>query len=180
MSGNRSGTIKRIGVVAAFVALLVGFILWQTSNVRGYEQVREGYLYQATAQSPEEFAAAALKIEPQGIILAGSDQELNEPTMASAFDYAAKNHLKFLLIHLGAGVPLTPEQYQNVAKFVSQPRNQPTLLLDTDGVRGAKIAAVYRLREMKLPAEQVEKLAAAHAPDAKSADELREFVKTCN
>lgn len=174
-SGTRN-VIVRATVIAAVVALLCAWIFWP-APVTHYECVVKDDVYRASANAPNQFVAASLKVEPQSVMVIGSESEVRSETMVTAENYAFKNHLKAIRVAVAPGMEPTAVEIARVVEFLGKPKNLPSLMIDMDGVRSGMLAAAYRLDVKKMPLDEVVKLAAI--PDATPADTeaIRAFAR---
>lgn len=179
MTDARRTVTLRVAILVGFVGLLLWFFLWRPGQVWQYEVIDEGVLYRCSARTGEEFAAAAMKVYPQGLIVAGTSEQLASEALTAATNYGHKNRTRAANFTVEAGQPPSDDQLRRFLDYTANPRRQPVLIADADGRPTRMLAAAYRLATMKMPLEEVEKLAAGEGADPEIVAQVRQFARDC-
>ena len=127
-------------------------------------------------RSEEDFTAAALAANPNSIAIVGSESERREPLWDHARSFGYRNNLRVLPLGIEVADDPRDEQIDDLLEFMKR-RPAPLLLVDIGGVRAGKMVAAYRLRAMKLPLEEVLRLAALDDAPEDNAEKIRDFAR---
>ena len=158
---ERKAVLIRVAIITATL-LLAWLLFFRSGPTWQYEVVQEGVLYRASARTEGEFVAATLKISLQGMVVAGTTEQVLDDAgvLVTAQNYGHKNRARVTSIRVEQKETPTREDAKRFIDYVGLPQRRPVLLVDTDGRLAGMLTAAYRLEVLKMPLKEVQERAA--------------------
>ena len=174
---ERNPVLIRTAILVAVVGLIAWFLIWGTGHAWQYEIVQDGVLYRGSARTDDEFVAAELKVEPVGMIVVGTAEQLHDGALVTAQNYGNHNKTRVMTLTINPQEAPTDDQVKRFIDYVGLERRRPVLLVDTDGRTAGMLVAAYRLGVLQMPLGEVEKLAALKDAPAKTVEQVRLYAQ---
>ena len=173
---DRKRVIVRVAMLAA-VVLLACYLLFGGGRTWQYEAVQDGVLYRASARTNDEFVAASLSVPLQGVVVAGSDEQIRGEVLSAATNYGYKNRARVMSVAVKPEETPSADQLKGFFEFVGTARRRPVLLVDCDGRLAGMLAAAYRLGVLKMPLSEVKDRAVLKDAPAETVAKVQRFAQ---
>jgi hypothetical protein len=123
----------------------------------------------------QETINAADQCHARSLVLLMSSEDHNGPIAAAVLKYGFRNQLKVVPVAIEAGPP-TQKDLESIFHLRGDSRRPPILLVSPDGKLAGMAAAAYRLKSMKMPLQDVLRLAEVPGASEQTNKTIRDFA----
>jgi hypothetical protein len=123
----------------------------------------------------QETINAADMCHARSLVLLLSPEERNGPIFDAVIKYSFRSKLKVIELGIAAGPP-TQKDLEIISHLRKDARKPPILLVSGDGRLAGMAAAAYRLKLMKMPLQDVLRLAEVPGASEQTTKAIRDFA----
>ena len=169
------------GVEKRLLALCGVLLWWFWFDTYHLITVHEGVLYRGGNRGVREFRTAVRKARPETVICIVDDRELVAEEYVAEQAFPDSNGIEFVRIPIIKGDWPTTEQVRQSLDIATNPRRQPVLFHDNEGIgRAGMMMAAYQESVLGYDDTRAKAAIRAFGHSERTMQDVRRFIDLCD